>query len=178
MSRFFKEYAYYFITVPTLRHERLFDSNEKKELLVQRIKKGVLKYDITELYFGINSDHYHLIGYFKNKESIPGLLNFINGGSSYNLNNLDNKRGRMIWDEYYLYLVEDDDALYKIKGYVIGNPYKHGEVKTLDHLKYYKFSSYAEVVDKEGEEMAKGMILSCIDLKLDEIKKGMKLIYY
>ncbi len=177
MSRFFKEFTYYFITSHTLRHQKLFDTDSKKDIILNRIIDGLEKFGLKDFYFGINSNHYHLLAYFGKYTTIPKLLNYINGGSSFELNNLDNARGRMVWDEYHLYLVEDDHALYQIKGYVIGNPYKHGEVETIKKLKNYKYSSFSDIVMQFGESQAEDMVLSCINLNLADFKKGLKLLY-
>ncbi len=160
------------------RHEKLFDADFKKDIILNRIFSGSKKLGIKKLYFGINSNHYHLLAYFEKFTTIPKLLNYINGGSSFELNDLDNTRGRMVWDEYHLYLVENDDALYQIKGYVIGNPYKHGEVKSIKELKDYKYSSFTDVVVQVGEFQAEDIVLSCINLNLTDLKKGLRLLYH
>lgn len=175
MSRFFKEYSYYFITVPTIYHQKFFDSNFKKDILLNRLLTAKVKFSIQKLYFGINADHYHLLGYFTQWHDIPRFLNFINGGSSFDLNKTENSRSRKIWDEYHFYLIETEEALYQIKGYVIGNPYKHGEVELLEGLQNYKYSSFQQVLGEEGLEVAKNMVMSSINLRHEDIIKQLKL---
>lgn len=176
MSRYFTEFIYYFITVPTIKHQKIFDSANKKDILLNRIVKGKELFDIIDLNYGINSNHYHLVGYFKEWRQIPKFLNFINGGSSFEINKIEEMKGRKIWDEYHLYSTENNDILYKVIGYVVGNPYKHEEVKSIKELLNYKYSSFGKLVEKIGVSEAENMVLSCISLKLSDFKESLKLL--
>ena len=176
MSRVFGENIYYFITVPTLNKYKFFDNNSKKEIILNRILKVKDRFGLENLDYGINSNHYHLLSYFLDWKNIPEFLKFVNGGSSFELNKLEDRQGRKIWDEYHLYWINDESVLYKIRGYVIGNPYKHNEVNSLEDLFLYKFSSFNNVASDIGLEEAKKMVLSCINLNFNDFKKKVEKI--
>jgi len=163
MSRNFTNNSYYFITVPTSRHIPFFNSPEKKLLILERINKVRDKFQLTNFDFGIISNHYHIVTYFKKARIIPQLLQFVNGGSAYSLNKITGNK-QTVWDEYHIYLIEDEELITKVRGYVIGNPLKHNEVKNFEELKNYPFSSYNSIVKNIGEETANEYIKSVIEL--------------
>jgi REP element-mobilizing transposase RayT len=176
MSRYFTEQIYYFITVPTVGHQKFFNNEIKKDILLNRIIKAEEVFGIKDLNYGINSNHYHLVGFFGEWTQIPKLLNFINGGSSFEINKIDNTKGRKVWDEYHLYSVNKDDVLYKIIGYVVGNPYKHEEIKSIKDLYNYKYSSFSRLAQKVSSSEVENMVLSCINLKFSDLKESLKLM--
>ena len=161
MSRYFIDNSYYFITIPTINRYPFFDTLRKKFIVLDRINKAKQVYKLNDFDFSIISNHYHFVSYFKKGEIIPKLLQIINGGSAFNLNKLTNNK-RPVWDEYHIYLVKDEEALFRIKGYVVGNPLKHKEVKTFRKLKKYPFSSYHSLIEKFDEKTIQEFVNSAI----------------
>jgi len=174
MSRFFLNNVHYFITVSTINHQKFFNTNEKKNLILNKINKAKQKYSLGRIDFGINSDHYHLVSYFRQGDLVPRFLNYINGGSSYELNKMEGQVGRKIWDEYHIYYIDNEISLWKIKGYVVGNPYKHQEVSGLENLINYPFSSFKDLVLEIGIKEAEEVVLSVIGMSEEDFKKELK----
>ncbi|MBU0598672.1 transposase [Patescibacteria group bacterium] len=162
MSRFFINNSYYFITIPTTRHIKFFNSPEKKSLILKRINLITKKYQLSDLNHSIISNHYHLIAYFKNANIIPKILQLINGTSAFQLNKITENK-LPVWDEYYIYLIEDEMLLQKVQGYVVGNPLKHNEINTLEDLEKYPFSSYNKLIKKISRETVNEFIKSVIE---------------
>lgn len=173
MSRYFLNNTYYFITCATINHQKFFYSFNK-DIILYNLLRAKEKFKIKKLDYGINSDHYHLLGYFIRGNIIPIFLKNINGPAAIQINKLDKMRDRKIWDEYYIYYVDKEELLYKIKGYVIGNPYKHGEVESLDKLKNYKYSTYNKFYKQHGEEIAENLVLSVIKMNDNDFQKELK----
>lgn len=161
MSRYFLNNTYYFITTPTINRYPFFDMPEKKQIVLERIKKAQSRFKLSSIEFSIISFHHHLLAHFSLGKIIPRFLQFINGGSAYQLNKLTGNK-KPIWDEYNLIVITTDEMLGKVKGYTIGNPLKHREVKDFEELKYYPFSSYGSVVQRGGEDYAKVLVNSVI----------------
>jgi len=161
MSRYFTNNSYYFITVPTAKHFPFFDTPEKKSLILEKLNNARKVFKLDNFDYGIISNHYHFVSYFYDGNIIPRFLQRINGGSAYSLNKITGNK-KPVWDEYYIYLIEDEILLDKIRGYVVGNPLKHGEVKTLKELERYPFSSYYSLVKKMGKETVGEFIRSVI----------------
>jgi len=96
---------------------------------------------------------------------LPKIEQFVAGGSSHELNLLDNAK-RTVWDDYWEKIVDDKD-LEKLLGYILGNPLKHGEVKNFKELKENPFTNYKQAVAQYGEEMVQDLILSVDALDLE-----------
>jgi hypothetical protein len=157
MSRDFYDNVYYFITVPTAKHLPFFDTVEKKSLILTRIEKSKALFQLDDFDYSIISHHYHLVSYFQNGKGIPKLLQMINGGSAYELNKIIENR-KPVWGEYFVYVIDNETLLAKVRGYVVGNPLKHGEVKTIEELDGYPFSSFHSL----GKRFEKGQVVSWI----------------
>jgi len=96
---------------------------------------------------------------------LPKLEQFIAGGSSHELNALDNIK-RSIWEEYWEKVV-DEKRLEKILGYILGNLLKHGEVRDFNELRSSPFTSYKQAIARYGEQMIQDLILSVNALDLE-----------
>jgi hypothetical protein len=167
MTRCFYNNVYYFITTPTVKHFPYFDSEEKKSIILKKMEKSQELFQLKDFDYSILSHHYHIISYFHKGEVIPKLLQMINGGSAYELNKLiENKRP--IWGEYYIYVINDERLLARVRGYVVGNPLKHGEVKMLTDLEGYPFSSFYSLTQKFGKEQVISWVQSVI--LLDDVE--------
>ncbi|MDZ7798174.1 MAG: transposase [Patescibacteria group bacterium] len=164
MSRYFVDKSYYFVTVPTNKRYHFFNSNTKKKIILDQINRVCNAYNLKEFNFGIISNHYHFVAYFKEGSIMPKILKQINGRSSYELNKLtDNKKE--VWGEYYIYLIEDDVLLAKALGYVVGNPLKHKEIKSFKELEKYPFSSYKSLIKRMDKKDVNQYIRSVINIR-------------
>ncbi len=173
MSRFFLNDVYYFITCPTVDHQSFFTSS-RKDFILGNLFKSQMKFGVRNLDYGINSNHYHLLGYFDKGIIIPQFLKNINGPAAMAVNKLDCVIGRKIWDNYHIYYIDREEVLYKVKGYVIGNPYKHNEVESIEKLRDYNYSSFKKVLEMMGIKTAEDMVLSVIGMNESDFKKEME----
>ena len=140
MSRYFLDESFYFITVPTFKHCRFFEADQKRFVL-DRILEAEKRFDLINVDFGIMSDHYHMLANFGSAQRIPKLMQFINGGAAFQLKKIQ-KIETPIWDEYHLYVSQSEYVLGRIRGYVMGNPIKHAEVESFKKLENYPYSSF------------------------------------
>ncbi|MFH0853310.1 MAG: transposase [bacterium] len=170
MSRLFSDNSYYFITVPTTHHTKFFNTFEKKSIILSRLSEIQSSFQLSDFDFSIISNHYHLISYFKVGNTIPKILKLINGGSAYSLNKMTSNK-KPVWGEYHIYLIKNDELLAKIRGYVVGNPLKHKEVKTLIELENYPFSSYQSLIKRLDKITVDEYIKSVISLDYEAIIK-------
>jgi len=171
MSRFFLDDVYYFITVPTVDHFQFFDTPEKKKIILDKIKISQIRFGIPKLDFSILNNHCHYLAHFLNGKIIPRFLQFINGGGAYELNKMTANKN-FVWGEYFVYVPKDEIVLQKIRGYIIGNPLKHGEVGSLKELENYHFSSYQSNCMADGNNQAEAVVHSVIAFDEDEFIKS------
>lgn len=139
----------YFVTCSTLDKEKYFDTDGKKEVIKKRLKTGAVKFQVRIYAWVILSNHYHFLFQFKEKQNLGKFIGFINGGNSFDLNSLENKKGRQVWWSYWDNCIRDEETFYKRFNYIHHNPVKHGYVKRCED---YEFSSYNYYLKKLGEE--------------------------
>jgi REP element-mobilizing transposase RayT len=86
----------YFVTSSTLDKIRFFNTDTKKEIIKDRLKTSTEKYNIRIYAWAILSNHYHFLFQVKKSQNLSDFIGYINGGSSFELNSLENKKGRQI----------------------------------------------------------------------------------
>jgi REP element-mobilizing transposase RayT len=151
----------YFITCRTKDKKNYFATGKIKSLILDKfyIVKG--KFNLDNFTFAILNNHYHFKTFIKNGSDLPKIMQLINGKISKELNlNL----GYRLWDVYYDRIVDSEKDPNKVIGYIIGNPYKHRLVKSIEELSDYKFCSFKEIAEKYGSEAAYEIVGSVVNL--------------
>jgi REP element-mobilizing transposase RayT len=165
MIHLYFDNCYYFVTRSTRNHDKLFNSDDRKKIILNRLITAQKKFDFSLKAFSIISNHYHYLIYLPKGDILPKLEQFIAGGSSHELNALNNIQ-RSVWDEYWEKVV-DEQNLEKVFGYILGNLLKHGEAKDFNELRNSPFTSYKQAVAQYGEQTIQDLILSVNALDLE-----------
>ena len=97
----------------------------------------------------ILDNHYHLEFKSKNANDLSKILNTVHGNVSYQMNVLENKRGRKVFQNYWDYCIRDEKDFFIHFNYIHYNPIKHGYVQKM--VKYHS-SSYKYWEQKKGNE--------------------------
>ncbi len=142
----------YFITSRTIEGLNFFDNKEKLIILKNRIDSAIKNFKLELFAWVLIANHYHLLFRLIEGEKLSEIIKFINGGSAFDLNKLENFKGRQIWWNYWDYCIRGEDDFYKHFNYIHSNPIKHGLVKNYQGLKNYEFSSYKDYYKKHGEQ--------------------------
>lgn len=164
---------WYFVTSSTRERIFFFDTEIKKEILLNILKEKTAQFDIRLKAWVIMKNHYHLLFRINKKETLPLFIGQINGRSSKEINSLDKVKGRSIWYNYWDRCPRNEVDFYSYFNYIHINPLKHGEVSlsnksieiqdkvwrldtdgTTDFhtaLTQYKYSSYSFHLHKYGE---------------------------
>ncbi|MFH1314838.1 MAG: hypothetical protein ABIH67_00395 [Candidatus Uhrbacteria bacterium] len=161
MSRYFLDDVYYFITVPTVDHQPFFNNPKLKQLLLEKMNQVFDKFFLGDRDYSIIDNHYHFIAYFQKGNIIPNVLKLINGSTGKAVRDTLGTSGR-VWDEYHVYVASTEQIYERIRGYVIGNSLKHGEVVDLEELMKHPYSTFSEVVRENGKEYAEELVNSSI----------------
>jgi len=167
MSRTKLNDSFYFITNSTFLKKPLFNADGKKEILLKQFKHIKDKYKIPFCAYSIADDHYHILIYLKYYNLLSKTMQLLHGRSSYYLNKIE-KVERSIWSNYWSIIIENDDAFYRVLGYIIGNPLKHNIVKNFAELEKYKYCSFKQTKDKIGLDLAIDLIGDVIELDFEE----------
>jgi putative transposase len=139
----------YFVTCSTLDRENHFDTDNKKEIIKKRFTTGAVRFKVKIHAWVILSNHYHLLFRFREEQQLGQFVGFINGGSSFELNWLEDTKGRQIWWNYWDNCIRDEQTFYRRFNYIHHNPVKHSYVKICGD---YEFSSYNYYLRKLGRE--------------------------
>ena len=139
----------YFVTVSTLGKQRLLDKSAKKRIVKNKLEKASIKHKVKVYAWVILPNHYHLLFRFREEQNLAKFIGFINGGSSFELNGMENKRGRQVWWNYWDNCIRDEETFYRRFNYIHHNPVKHGYVKRCED---YEFSSYNYYLGKLGRD--------------------------
>ena len=148
----------YFVTYKTFNAEKYFIDAIDKGILMAEIYKAKNDFKLKIFSLAILSNHYHVLLKCSDWISIHKVWRQINGGASFLINNRHGLR-RKIWGDKFNWAVKDEEAFNKFLGYILGNPLKHGLVKSLDELRDYEFSNYKEVVEEYGQDYIDSLIV-------------------
>jgi len=178
MPHLLADNATYFITARTLCKIHYFDTFNKKQIVLDQIKRAQKKFQIKIYAFAILNNHYHLLIEILQGADLPKVMQLISGGSSFLLNkNCQIKKN--IWRGYWDKLIKNEDMFIKVYAYILGNPLKHKVVKNFFELKKYKFCSFRQALKYKNEKLLKEWILNIMALKLDEeLYKQNPFVYY
>ena len=142
----------YFITVRTINHNNFFNTDDKKNILHKIIKEACIKFENKLIAWVLIDNHYHLLIKIKIGLHLPDFMGYIGGKSSFLLNNLENKQGRKIWNQYWDYCIRGDKDFWTHFNYIHNNPVKHGLCGNIEEAFKYPFSSAENWVKIKGEE--------------------------
>ena len=168
MEHLYLDNAFYFITCSTFDKKPHLNTPVAKGIILQQIRKITEKLDVKIYAFSILSDHIHAIWFIKKSSDLPILAQYLQGGSAYLLNKIAEREGR-VWGEYFEKIITSKIAMQKIYGYVIGNPLKHGEVKSFPELARYAFSSFSQTAQKYGYQDSVKLVTDVIHLEFDDL---------
>jgi len=164
----------YFITASTFDYNPFFESDKRKTMLRDLLRKKVKQYDIKLFAWVILNEHYHLLMRIGPKETLYRFLKSLHGESAIRLNKEDACTGRRIWRNYWDRCPRSEKDFYTFFNYIHINPVKHRYVSISEHIAQvegnkwllapngeepfhealvaYPFSSYAYYVRKHGKE--------------------------
>ena len=165
MKHLYFDNCYYFVTRSTFSREKLFNSDNEKRIILNRLISSQKKFNFSLNAFSILANHYHYLIFLPQGNILPKLEQFIAGGSAYELNHLANV-SRRVWSEYWEKVVNEEN-LEKILGYILGNLLKHKEISDFNELQVSPFSSYRQAIIRYGKEAVEDLVLSTEGLDLE-----------
>ena len=143
---------FYFITSRTYKEFNYFNTDVNKNLLIRTLNEAKEFLKIPIYAWVILNNHYHFLLYIDDKNKLAKFNKHIKGKSSFLLNKLENKKGRKIWYQYWDHCIRDEADFYRHFNYIHNNPIKHKEVRNIEELHLYKYSSFNTWIKKKGRE--------------------------
>ncbi|MFH1367108.1 MAG: transposase [Patescibacteria group bacterium] len=137
------------LTASTLNRVKLFDSDNKKNLLRNILFEAIKKFQFLLYAWVILDNHYHILFQIKKGKDLSNFIKKIHGQSAIELNNLTTSRGRRVWYQYWDTCIRDDGDYWRRFNYIHHNPIKH---RYTNEMENYKFSSYQAYLKKYGKD--------------------------
>lgn len=143
----------YFISARTYKKIHFFDTDEAKEILVDKIISEFPKYNWEIEDWVVLDNHYHLMADSNdNPDNLSRIIQNIHRSTSIEIkkaNALAKQEGK-IWYNYWDTCIIFERSYWPRLNYIWFNPVKHGYV---DDPKDWKFGSYYYRYDKEADEL-------------------------
>ena len=102
----------YFVTARTIKKEKFFNTDEKKKILYQALKKSLENYCYQIYAWIILNNHYHLLFKTKIGKDLEHFISDLHSSSSGKINKLDNQKGRKVWFQYWDYCPRNEKDFY------------------------------------------------------------------
>lgn len=138
----------YFITAATYQKQHLLENQELKQLLLNCIQSCFQRYQWELHHWVILDNHYHLLGKNRKGNDLAKIIQQIHSVSGYHIKQ-NTKIKTQVWWNYWDYCPRDEKDYLIHLNYLLNNPIKHGYVA---HLSDYQFSSFNELLEKQGRE--------------------------
>ena len=119
----------YIITGSTYRKQRLFDTDDKLELLHDTVLAVAEELGWQLQAWAVFTNHYHVVGFSPNVEKpAEAFSKLLYGRTSFALNQFDEARGRQVWYRAWDTRLTYEKSYLARLAYVHTNPIKHGLV--------------------------------------------------
>ena len=143
---------FYCITSHIYDCDFLLDTEFKKDKLLLKIFSFAWEYGIELHSWALLTDHYHVLFKVTEGNKITDFIAGIHRGFSFEINEMEQKRGRKLWQNYWDKCIRDELDYWRHFNYIHNNPIKHGLVANMMELGKYRYSSYWNYRRQKGEE--------------------------
>ncbi len=156
-SHLFVPHATYFVTAGTYMKPMLFNTPEKRDLLLKSLFKEALCFKWRLEAWAVLANHYHFVACApEDAGSLKPMLNALHSKTAIWLNKQDGTPGRKVWYRYR------DTCLTYQKSYLVRlnythyNPVKHGLVTKAEDYPWCSMGWFL----REGDPKFRDMVLS------------------
>lgn len=140
--------TWYIITSSVTGGRRLLSPNGHKDLVRDRLKALVVEFGLTLAAWVILDNHNHILVKSHTGEELNRFIGRWHGRTSFDLNALDDARGRQVWHNFWDSCVRSEADYWTRFNYIHYNPIKHGYVRRFEA---WPWSSYRHYLDHKGE---------------------------
>lgn len=133
---------WYFMTGSNYHGHHHLKSDAAKIIVRDKLMALTQKYNWQLKAWVILNNHYHFLAKVRLGSDIRPFFQYLHGGTSFELNNLENKRGRKVWHNFWDRCIRNERGFWTRFNYIHNNPIKHGYVKRLSDWPYSSFHDY------------------------------------
>ena len=139
--------AWYFVTASTVNKAHVLASDVHFNLWANTFKELITEFKVKLAAWVALPDHYHFLFHPSRGNDLGIFMKRLNGRTSYELNSLDQARGRAVWYSYWDTCIRGEHDFWTRFNYIHYNPVKHGYVQQPED---WYFSSYRYYLHKDG----------------------------
>jgi len=154
------ENAFYHITSRGNRREKIFYSDQDKEIFLKRLKEMLIKYEMICQAYSLMDNHYHL--FIKtNKPNLSQGIHYLNSSYANWFRNKHQMIGPLFQGRFKSILVDADNYALILSTYIHLNPLRAGITRQLED---YPWSSYLDYLNLRKSDMTDpSFVLKSID---------------
>lgn len=141
--------TWYLITSRVYDGRYLLRPVEHKELVRDQLQALVAEFKLQLGAWVILDNHSHILVKSQVGDMVGHFMGRWHGRTSYELNGLDQTRGRQVWHNYWDTCIRTESDYWTRFNYIHHNPVKHGYVKQMEEWPY---SSYRYYLKQKGAE--------------------------
>ena len=135
--------AWYFITASAVNKARILSTDVHFNLWIKTFKDLIAEFNAQLAAWVILSNHYHFLFLPSHGLDLGKFMKRLNGSTAYQLNALDNMRGRNVWYTYWDTCIRGERDFLTRFNYIHYNPVKHGYVQQPEDWRYSSYHQYA-----------------------------------
>jgi putative transposase len=140
---------FYFLTAHTYLDQYRILGKYPKLKLLEKIRCFFKQFKFILHAWVILDNHYHLLFKTSHGRDLARLIGKIHAGYSVEMNRMENRMGRKIWQGYWDWCIRSEKDFCVHFNYIHHNPIKH---RYAQKMVDYGFSSYRYWLDKKGED--------------------------
>ena len=145
LARKYLQSSFIHILVQGINKEYIFQKNSFKEAYLNMLKKNISETDIKVISYCVMDNHFHLLIYSENINSVSKIMQKTNGAYAKLYNKSKNRVGYVFRNRYYTQMILTEQQLHNCIVYIHRNPLKANIVNSFQE---YKYSSYNEYIGK------------------------------
>lgn len=147
----FREEGYYLLTAAIYEHLPLLAASSRCSAFEAQLLESLAAAEITVFSWAVLPNHYHLLVYARDFESISRTLNLIHGRSSRQWNLEDGMTGkRKVWYSFYDQAIRNERHFETAINYIHYNPVKHGWTDDPYEWPWSSLENYLDSIGREG----------------------------
>jgi putative transposase len=138
--------AWYFVTASTVGMAHVLSSDQHFNIWIDVFKELIVEFKVKVTAWAALPNHYHFLFLPPVGYDLGAFMKRFNGRTSYELNSLDQMKGRSVWYSYWDTCIRGEHDFWTRFNYIHYNPVKHGYVQNPED---WHFSSYRYYLSKD-----------------------------
>ena len=147
-SHLFVPSAAYMVTAGTFRKASLFDTDAKRDFLLETLLDQAEQWGWNLQAWAIMPNHYHFVAYApEDALTLRSMIKALHSKAAVWLNKSDGVIGRKVWFQYWDTCLTYESSFLARMNYVHNNPVKHGFVERAEDYRWCSMGWFRQKAD-------------------------------